>query len=490
MNLSTIRREANSAGTAVFAMGYRIIGSIGIHKMIQLQGMSYTYPNAISPTLQDIDLAVADGEWILLAGPSGCGKSTLLYLLNGLIPHVLSGELRGDVQIDGIAPRELSVRELSHHVGTVFQNPEAQLFTLRVGDDVAFGCENLCFSPEETRHRVQYALGRLSLAELCNREISSLSGGQKQRTAIAGALAMGCQTLLLDEPTSDLDEPSRRELLATLEELHRAGHTILMTEHRLEGLESLVNRVVTIEEGRIIADGVFPKETPLQRRIPKPQPKDATLRVDLHDVAFAYPNHKPFLEHLSLQLHAGEIVALLGNNGSGKTTLLKLLCGLLQTTHGYATIAGKENPSLNDLVGHVGFLFQNPDEQLFADTVADEIAFGPKNLKRPIDVDCYLKRLGLDRYRNEHPRCLSRGERQRLAAATVLAMRPELVLLDEPTTGLDRNAWTALMDFIVEEAAEYGATIVFSTHHIDTADAFAGRVITLSQGRIVDDRVF
>ena len=234
--------------------------------MIQLQGVSYAYPDCPLPALREIDLAVPDGQWLLLAGPSGGGKSTLLYLLNGLIPHVLGGEIRGDVHVDGLVPANVPLRELSRRVGTVFQNPEAQLFMLRVHEDVAFGCENLGLPPAETHSRVEQALGRLSLAALRDREVFSLSGGQKQRLAIAGALAMGCRTLLLDEPTSDLDEPSRAELLAALGDLHQAGHTIIMTEHRLEGLERMVDRVVTIEKGRIVSDGPFPSEMPLSRR--------------------------------------------------------------------------------------------------------------------------------------------------------------------------------------------------------------------------------
>ncbi len=244
--------------------------------MIQLRGVSYTYPESASPALREIDLAVPEGQWLLLAGPSGGGKSTLLCLLNGLIPQVLGGEIRGEVRVDGLTPASVPLREMSRRVGTVFQNPEVQLFMLRVQEDVAFGCENLGLPPVETHRRVEQALHRLSLAALRDREVFSLSGGQKQRLAIAGALAMGCRTLLLDEPTSDLDEPSRAELLAALGVLHQAGHTIIMTEHRLEGLGRIVDRVLAVEKGRVVSDGRFPSETPLFRRS-RPGPR-RTLR--------------------------------------------------------------------------------------------------------------------------------------------------------------------------------------------------------------------
>jgi energy-coupling factor transporter ATP-binding protein EcfA2 len=166
-----------------------------------------------------------------------------------------------------------------------------------------------------------------------------------------------------------------------------------------------------------------------------------------------------------------------------------MLCGLLRASRGNVVIADTQRPSISDLVGEVGFLFQNPDEQLFSDTVAEEIAFGPTNLSRPVEPGCYLDRLGLSRYRDEHPRSLSRGERQRVAVASVLAMQPRLILLDEPTTGLDRHAWAALMEFVVEEAGKSGASVVFSTHHVEVVEAFADRVLRLSEGRIVHDRL-
>ena len=278
-------------------------------------------------------------------------------------------------------------------------------------------------------------------------------------------------------------------MLAVLRSLHQAGHTILMVEHRLEGFETLVDRVVTVEGGRITCNGAFPAEKPLSPRRPVKFADDSTCLAELRDVTFAYPGREPALKDVSFALRSGEVAALVGHNGSGKTTLLRLLCGLLRPRQGGLVVAGKESPSIGDLVGEVGFLFQNPDEQLFADSVVEEIAFGPKNLGRPANVERYLDRLGLSRYRNEHPRSLSRGQRQRLAAAAVLAMQPKLILLDEPTTGLDREAWAALMDFVVEEAANSGACVVFSTHHEEVVEAFASRVLTLSQGRIADDRL-
>jgi energy-coupling factor transporter ATP-binding protein EcfA2 len=457
--------------------------------MVELGRVSYAYPGSATPALRDIDLSVGDGECVLLAGPSGCGKSTLLYLLNGLIPHVLGGDLSGEVLIEGARPAETPIQEISRRVGTVFQNPEVQLFMPRVSEDVAFGCENLCLAPDETQRRVEVALARLSLTSLHRREVAKLSGGQKQRVAIAGMLAMGCRTLLLDEPTSDLDDDGRAELLSVLHDLRRASHTIVMAEHRLDHLDGLADRCVCMEAGRIVSDGPFPPPSPITRRLNGRPPRTTAPLVELEDAGCSYPPGDPALEDVSLALYPGEVTALLGPNGSGKTTLLKLLCGRLAPTRGRVMIGGTANPRLDQLVGKVGFLFQNPDEQLFTDSAIGEIAFGPGNLGRSVDPRERLEQVGLGSHADSHPAALSRGERQRLAAAAVLAMEPEIILLDEPTTGLDRNAWIQLMELVIGHATERGAGVVYSTHHQEMADAFAHRAITLREGRIVDDRV-
>ncbi|MCU0982262.1 MAG: energy-coupling factor ABC transporter ATP-binding protein [Pirellulaceae bacterium] len=456
--------------------------------MIELRGVSYVYSTATRPTLDDVNLSIREGEWLLLAGPSGCGKSTLLYLLNGLIPHVVAGELQGEVRVDGLVPGGVPLAAVSRRVGTVFQNPEVQLFMLRVAEDVAFGCENLGLPPAETLRRVDRALGQMSLTALRDHETFRLSGGQKQRLAIAGALAMGSRTLLLDEPTSDLDRGSRSELLAALQELHHAGHTIVMTEHRFDGLQGLVDRVITLADGCIVSDGPFPEIVAPARSSKEPIAGNGAI-AECEHLAFSYPCSTPVLGDVSFELQAGDVVALTGCNGTGKTTLLKLLCGLLQPNGGQLTIAGQSRPSVQDLVGIVGFLFQNPDEQLFTESVATEIEFGPTNLGRPVAIDSLLERIGLSQHRVAHPRSLSRGQRQLLAAASVLAMKPRLLLLDEPTTGLDQSAWTRLMQLVVEQAHEDGTCVLFSTHHNEVVEAFASRQFRLGEGRLTDARL-
>lgn len=356
-------------------------------------------------------------------------------------------------------------------------------------EDVAFGCENLGLAPDETRRRVEGVLAQLSLVAIRRQEVFALSGGQKQRLAIAGALAMGAKILLLDEPTSDLDRASRAALLEALRELHGQRHTILMTEHRLEGIEGLVDRVLTMDDGRIVSNGSFPTACSLTPRLPALRSRDAKVLVEAEGIGYAYPGRELVLKDVAFRLHVGEVVALTGSNGSGKTTLLKMLCGLLRPHRGRLHVAGIQQPSLRQLVGRVGLLFQNPDEQILTDRVSDEILLGPRNLEHEIDLGYFLDQMGLARYRDAHPRSLSRGERQRLVAAAVLAMRPKVILLDEPTTGLDQPAWARLMELVVAEANRNGACVLFSTHHPEAADAFAGRTLTISQGRLVDDRL-
>lgn len=457
--------------------------------MIQLRGVTYTYPDALRPALKQIDLTVRDGEWVLLAGSSGCGKSTLLHLLNGLIPHIVGGNLSGDVRIDGMEPARTPLAEISRGVGTVFQNPELQLFAPRVEDDVAFGCENLGFPPAETWRCVDRELARMSLDEMRGQEVFALSGGQKQRLAIAGALATGTRVLLLDEPTSDLDQSGRTQLLQALRDLQREGFTLVMSEHRFDGLAGLVDRALLMDQGRIVGNGHVPIVCPPPPRVSDLNRQSAEVLVEADGVEFSYPGRPPLLRDVALRLRANEVVALTGPNGSGKTTLLKILCGLLKCRKGRFRVAGVDQPALGDLAGKVGFLFQNPDEQIFTDRVADEILFGARNLGRDVDLDYYLHRTALADDVDAHPRSLSRGGRQRLVAAAVMAMRPQVVLLDEPTTGLDQGAWVSLMELVVDEARRCGACVLFSTHHDEAAAAFASRAIRIAQGRLIDDGV-
>lgn len=498
--------------------------------MVRFERFSFRYPGADSYALRDIELRIEQGEFVLIAGVSGCGKSTLLYAVNGLIPHLFPGEREGRVLVGSSEPKDVPLHTLSRRVGTVFQNPENQLFMLTVADDVAFGCENLLLPREEIRARVDHALHHVGLSGLRDRPVFSLSGGQKQRCAMAGVLAMAPEVLVLDEPTADLDGEGTEEVFEQLARLHREGRTILLVEHKLEEACSLVDRILVMENGRMVEDGT-PRDVlgsgrtclerldlpdavrlglrppPLtaaeayetlrrkgvtelrpvaQNRAKKRDRSEGMPNVMVRDLHFAYADDVEVLSGLSFDVRPGEMVAVVGPNGSGKTTLFKLLMGLERSTSGEVVVNLVENPTLTDLIGRVAFLFQNPDEQLFCDTARREIAFGPRNVGVEADVEAYLRITSLTSYADRHPHTLSRGERQRLALAALLAMETGVLLLDEPTTGLDRDNWMHVLK-IARGLAGQSKTVIFSTHNMKVVGEFADRVLVLNAGRLSAD---
>jgi energy-coupling factor transporter ATP-binding protein EcfA2 len=450
--------------------------------MIEVSNLTYAYRDAAEPALTDVHLSVARGTVTLIVGATGSGKSTLLYSLNGLIPHVFGGKFSGSVRVDGLSPQETPIRELSKTVGTVFQNPDTQIFMLRVEDDVAFGCENLMLPLEEIVSRRDDALKSMGLWEARRKETFKLSGGQKQRLAIAAIYAMGPQVFLFDEPMADLDLQGRRAFIEILKTLKAQGKTILVAEHQYEDLLPLADRVVTLEKG-----GVVPG-----RRVPpsigaSPGGMEASrVRVmELQGVGFAYETGRPVLQDIHMTVQQGEMIALCGPNGSGKSSLLKVLAGILKPQAGQVTVLNHVAPDLEALIGRVGFLFQNPDEQLFADSVAAEVAFGPGQLGRVVDASAWLNTAGFDPLKERHPQTLSHGQRRLLAVVAVLAMEPEILILDEPTTGLDDANWRRLMEVLRASAAR-GKSVVFTTHHPRAGD-WADRVLVMKEGRMVSD---
>jgi energy-coupling factor transporter ATP-binding protein EcfA2 len=449
--------------------------------MIRIRNLTYTYPESTHPALQDITLHIGEGDFVLLAGPTGSGKSTFLYCLMGLIPNVLAGEIRGHIEIAGVSPRALSVAEMSRIAGIVFQNPETQVFMLKVEDDVAFGCENLMMPKAEVMARREMALGDMGLVDVRHANTANLSAGMKQRLAISSVYAMGPRVLLFDEPTADLDAHGRQEFLEVATRLRERGHTIVVAEHRFEDLLPMADRVISFDKGRV-GEG-RPARPPRHLKSRQRIVGNATAApITITGLSFRYNESKPLLEGINLEVGKGEVVALCGDNGSGKTTLLKMMAGILRPREGKIVVAGVENPSIEDIQGKVGFLFQNPDEQLFTNSVEDEIMFGPKQLGKRVDIEACLAAADLADARKRHPQTLSRGQRQLLALVSVLAMEPEVLVLDEPTTGLDDKSWHNLFRILRERSAK-GLTVIFSTHHGE-ARAYADRQILLNMGRI------
>jgi len=456
--------------------------------MISVDNLTYTYPEAEYPAIENISLDLREGELILLIGPTGSGKSTFLYCLNGLIPHIFTGDMRGEIRVNGFSPKETSVAGMAKTVGTVFQNPESQIFMLRVEDDVAFGCENLMMPMEEVIARRDAALRDMGLVDMRHANTQTLSGGMKQRLAISSIYAMGPKVFLFDEPTADLDTKGRSEFIEIISKLKRRGHTILLAEHRYEDLLPLADRVISFDRGQVM-HGVKAGNPFDQEMKQKTCDTDTAYEVELKDVTFSYDRKggRKVLEGINIAVKRGELVAVCGDNGSGKTTLLKIMVGILRPDTGRVRVSGFDNPAIEDVVGRVGFLFQNPDEQLFTDSVEGELMFGPRQLGKNIDVEQYLGKTNLVAMRKRHPQSLSRGQRQLLAVFSIMALEPQLFLLDEPTTGLDDESWHNLFG-ILRELSNNGKTVIFTTHH-EKAKKYADRLITIDRGGVAGSEI-
>jgi energy-coupling factor transport system ATP-binding protein len=484
--------------------------------VIELACITYRYPETTGePVLRDLEAVLDGGSSTLVTGASGAGKSTLLRLVNGLVPHFHGGRLRGRVGVFGRDPVTLGPAAMSDLVGFVQQDPEAQLVTTRVEDELAFALENFGTPVPEMRRRVGEVLERLGLVELRRRRLDTLSGGERQRVAVGGALALRPRVLVLDEPTSQLDPESAEDLLALVEELHRDGLTVVLAEHRLERVRGLADAVIELRcpgvpprvgtpEDLLPPAGDPPRSfAEAARRIAastetgetaEPSEAETTTGSPVlaaRDLFYSYPGaarEEPVLAGVSLDLHPGDRVALFGRNGSGKSTLLKLLAGLLSPDAGGIALDGEDAAGLPlaRRARRVGFVPQNPGRLLFRETVADELVFTRRAQGLPpCDPRPLLERLRLAHRATAHPRDLSSGERQRAAVAVILAAEPRALLLDEPTRGLDAASRAALAE-ILDELAAGGVAVLVATHDLELAARFARRSLLLERGRLAN----
>lgn len=495
--------------------------------MITFDHVAYTYPDAGCPALRDVSFTVAPGEVTLLVGPSGVGKSTLLRCLNGLVPHFSGGMLTGQVWVAGLDPVRESPRGMSRHVGFVFQDPEAQFVMDRVEDELAFALENAAIPLPEMETRVETLLHLLALAPLRARALTTLSGGEKQRVAIAAALASYPEVLALDEPTSQLDPQSAKEVLAALARLNvELGLTIVLAEHRLERVLPFADRLIYLRglEAPVVG---YPEEvlpyleltppvvtlgkalewSPLPLSVEEALPLAQQMVVHAgqppilpphvgfpylttEELTLAYDG-QPAVRGVNLALYPGEVVALLGRNGAGKTTLLRALVGLVRPQAGKVRLGVRNVARLDvaDVCRQVGYLPQDPNALLFADTVLDELHVTLRNHDlSPEDLtlspETLLARLGLADKAQAYPRDLSVGERQRVALAAILVTQPGALLLDEPTRGLDYDAKQALLT-LLRDWRNAGMAILLVTHDVELAAQVADRVLLMEQGQIV-----
>jgi energy-coupling factor transporter ATP-binding protein EcfA2 len=501
--------------------------------MIHFENVTYTYPDASRPALRDVTLFIPDGAFALVVGSSGAGKSTLLRCLNGLVPHFSGGTLAGRVTVDDLDPVVAAPKGMSRSVGFVFQDPEAQFVMDRVEDEIAFALENVAIPPEEMRTRVEDVLDLLNLTPLRRRKLDTLSGGEKQRVALASALVLRPRILALDEPTSQLDPQSATELLDALVRLNKSLRlTVVLVEHRLERILPFVDQVIYLPDGDAPVISGAPRDvlphvpllpplialaqalgwSPLpltieeglvfsrQRSAVSGQPSafgrqrsvvgTAHPIVEARGLEVAY-GQTMALRGVDVALYPGEIVALLGRNGAGKTTLLKSLVGLLRPRRGDVFVEGQNiaKSDVADVCRRVGYLPQDPNALLFADTVLEELHITLRNHgilpeDAPIAPEMLLERLGLADKAQRYPRDLSVGERQRVALGAIMVTQPGALLLDEPTRGLDYRAKAQLLDLLRAWRAE-GLAILLVTHDVELVAQAADRVVVMDQGEIV-----
>lgn len=506
--------------------------------MISIKDLAFTYPGADKPALNGVTLQIPAGELCLVMGPSGAGKSTLLRCLNGLVPHFSGGSLLGSIRVNGLDPVSLSPREMSRIVGFVFQDPEAQFVVDRVEDEIAFSLENAALPGAEMETRMEEALNLLELTSLRSRRLETLSGGERQRVAIAAALALRPHVLVLDEPTSQLDPHGSEEVLQTLMNLnHQLGLTIVLAEHRLERVIPYTGQIIylsdeypggltgtprevlskvplsppliilgkafgweplplTIEEAQECARqsprhiSTLSREANSARAIEDGKAKPAFIQAKGVRVNFG---SSQVLKGVDFNLYPGEITVMMGHNGAGKTTLLRSLIGLIPIQDGCIEVGGKDiaGRTVADICQQVGYLPQDPNALLFADTVLDELLITMRNHHLDLsgtntESNQLLERLGLSDKASAYPRDLSTGERQRVAMGSVMVTHPGALLLDEPTRGLDYGAKQVLLDLLRGWRAEGMATLLV-THDVELAVQAADRIILLENGSISAD---
>ena len=503
--------EAHSAPSrSVSSPGASAALGEGAGARVCARGWGWRHAGRKNAALSDVDLDIAPGERVLVLGPSGSGKSTLMGGLAGLLGGAEEGEATGTLTVDGVAPADARGR-----VGLLMQDPEAQVVLARVGDDVAFGMENLGVAREEIWPRVENSLEAVGLSVPLDHSTTELSGGQKQRLALASILAMGPGLLLLDEPTANLDPSGVAEVRAAVEKVvEHTGATMVVVEHRVDVWASLVDRVIVVADGAIAADGPLDEVLAQQGdalrergiwlpgddvaaevgpapEVP-PASSEAAPIARVTDLTIGYDASAPVRSGIDLTIERGVSTCIVGANGAGKSTFALTLAGLLPPLEGAVEVETSDGTagdphewSSKQLLGRMSMVFQEPEYQFLAATVAEELAIGPRAAGMTDEeiaplVDEHLEALGLTKLARANPMTLSGGEKRRLSVATALISAPELLILDEPTFGQDRGTWLGLVR-LLRAALERGVTLVSITHDPAFVAAMGQRVVDLGQ---------
>lgn len=477
--------------------------------IVTINNLSFTYSGVTSPVLREINLQIYPGQFLTITGPSGCGKSTLALCLAGFIPHAYPGKMTGSIHIQGKDTRDYPAGGLSGLVGLVQQDPEAQLCTLTVKDEVAFGPENLCLPPKVIRKRVLRALEAVGARDLLARKVHTLSGGEKQRIAIASVLAMNPALLILDEPTANLDPSCTGEVLLTLEKVQgRQKTAIIVLEHRIERLAGITDALYYMDKGKLFASpgrdefekkyvpktschGPVAAITPATNRGNESHNNKVLPLLTVENLRAGYADRDIFT-NLSFSIYSGETLALMGDNGSGKTTLLLALLGLLPNKGGSINFRGEDVSKIkvSQRAREMGLVFQNPNHQIFASSVMEEamlasVYLSPETPGQIKDkVRELLEEFELLEYGNLNPFTLSLGEKKRLTLLSVLAYSPSLLLLDEPLVGQDSRRLGIFLTALQKHRNRGGGALMVC-HEPEVVYSYCQRVLFLEQGKLL-----
>lgn len=514
--------------------------------IISFKNFSFQYRAQKKPTLKEINLDIYPGERVLIAGPSGCGKSTLAGCINGLNPFSNPGECSGELIVDGVDAPKSSIFQLSAHVGTVLQDPDGQFIGLTVGEDIAFALENSCMPQDEMHEITRHAAELVGIQDHLDYAPHELSGGQKQRVSLAGVMVDQVKILLFDEPLANLDPATGKQAIELIDEIQeKTDTTVVIIEHRLEDvLWRDVDRIVLMGDGKILAD-LHPDELLSTRLLEengireplyltalryagvelapakKPAHVDSVVidkadrkkmtdwfwsrpaaeaekehepLLEVRNLTFGYERGSQTLRDVSLTIHKGEMVSIVGKNGAGKSTFSKLVCGFETPDSGEILFQGRDllQENIRHRAKHIGYVMQNPNQMISKTMIFDEVALSLRNMGKSEEeirekVEETLKVCGLFPFRNWPVSALSFGQKKRVTIASVLVQDPKLIILDEPTAGQDFHHYTEIMEFL-RGLNEKGVTVVMITHDMHLMLEYTPRALVFADGRLIADR--
>lgn len=517
-----------------------------MENILCFNNFTFKYNAQTKPTLNNINFSVKKGETVLIAGPSGCGKSTLVHCINGLVPFSYKGEMSGSLTLYGKETKDLSLFDISKHVGTVLQDSDAQFVGLTVAEDIAFALENDCCMEPMLHERVKEVAKLVSIDDFLSHAPTDLSGGQKQRVSMAGVLVDDVDILIFDEPLANLDPATGKQAIELIQKVkEETGAAVIIVEHRLEDvLHRSVDRIVLMEKGSIVADtdpdtllsgeylneagvreplyisalkyagvNITPDMKPanistlklseedikkvtdwFEKTLIKPSEKSDKVILETKNLSFKYENGHEALKNVSVKINEGEMCAIVGTNGAGKSTFSKVLCGIEEKPLGEIIYDGGDFTSLSikERAEKVGYVMQNPNQMISKIMIFDEVALGLVNRNVPVEeiklrVEEALKICGLWQFRNWPVSALSFGQKKRVTIASILVLKPSVIILDEPTAGQDYRHYTEIMEFL-SKLNESGITVIMITHDMHLMLEYAKRAIVFSKGQIISDK--